>query len=652
MDGDTFGMGKDAVATLQGLPTEVLIRIFSYLDEKDFLNLQESCKQFEQIINDEELWKNLFVSRIYTQFFPSFSKSPKYSIEYIERTRGLNEWRHNRAVKTKYTVATQNVHNQLEKVIFEYPRCACYSDGVIMIVQLHSKRRKDRLTYMPCTTPQGCSTMHFNINAAVFGRFDGRVFGKLLTNKSHLSPVTEFDALHSACVTAITTAALEDSREDWCVSGSENGEIIWWCEAKMRRKLRLSQQPILRVAMNRDTTVVMDLRRIYVVEQMEAVDVIDVPYELARNPNQLHFFKIDFGGKLLIIGDTRRIYVISINPHKDFGFTRSLEFVERIQDIGIDEVTSKRQQNSHIAGGDGCFLAIMTADNSVTTINIRAPGTILRTQTKLDFKGELFACKVNNLVLVCAFSESLGIFDAANGTELRVVRKTEKIPQFLDVSHGRMIVGSGNVLNYLQYTTNDEPTKRKHSVSSKTRSNKWTDVLHTQLDLYNEDEKQRVDSIQRSQTLQRRFVGDVEDEELQLEIAMMESRDVHSHSLPQVHNGEEQDDELLLALEQSRLSYEGDVNTETRENDQELFTALRLSSAESTNRINSRRLERRRAPLGEYLGPDSSHFANEAGNRNSLSPSTNDITPHSADRLEYDEDLQLAFALSLSEERN
>ena len=71
---------KQSGLVLQDLPPEILINIFSHLDEKDLFTLQEISTHFQQLIQDEELWKNLFKSRIYTTHFPTFSQSTKFSV--------------------------------------------------------------------------------------------------------------------------------------------------------------------------------------------------------------------------------------------------------------------------------------------------------------------------------------------------------------------------------------------------------------------------------------------------------------------------------------------------------------------------------------------------------------------------------------------
>ena len=321
---------------LQDLPPEILINIFSHLDEKDLFTLQELSTHFRNLIHDEELWKNLFKSRVHTTHFPTFSQSSKFSVEYIERTRGLHHWQHNKAIRTKYTIIPTRNWDQpsIERIVFDYPRVAAYNDGTITILQLQNHKRQKKfkkLIYIPCTTPQGCSTMDFNINAAVFGRFDGRVFGKLLSNKSYLTPVMEFTGRHSAGVTAICNSESWDtSREDWSVSGSENGEIIWWCENKLVKMWKVSNRVIWKLAFFKDWTLIMDDEKLYIIHQMQELHSIDIPKDLDEQPMRVRFFKMDFGSMTLVLADLNNVYTISVNPNGNFGNLRKLEMPEQI----------------------------------------------------------------------------------------------------------------------------------------------------------------------------------------------------------------------------------------------------------------------------------------------------------------------------------
>lgn len=626
---------------LIALPPEVLINIFSHVDEKDLYVLQQVCSYFSCLINDEELWKNLFVSRIHTSCFPSFSQSHRYSVEYMERLRGLKQWRHNRAVKTKYVLSpSPRFQAQIEKLIFDYPRCACYNDGIITLVQLHSRRKKDRLIYIPCTTPQGCSTMSFNINAAVFGRFDGRVFGKLLSNKSYLTPVTEFDARHSSCVTAITSSVSQNSLEDWCVSGSEAGDLIWWCETHMVKSLKISNKLILQVAMYKNWTVALDVEKVYVIKDMKDIHKISLPKvknsDGAEMTIQVQFRKVDFGSMSLVIADTRQIFVISLNPDADFGRWRSIFINQGISNLEIDSATSKREQNRDLAGQDGCYLAVMTTENSIKIINIRNPGNTLKVENDLQFDEQVFTCQISNLVLVCALSGQLQVYDAAGATLIKTVQKTDKYPQLLAVSQGKMIIGSGNVIHFLEYMQDSSHGKKRRGSGVRGHSNKWEHRVNAELAIYDEEETLRREKALEHERLLETYGGDLSDDELQLRIAILESEAANEH-VSSSDLGQQNNDEVDLrrAIEESQRMHENQQLLETfaDEEDEEFLRALEQSNVDEE-------LDRRRA--------------SSRPTRASTSGSSNNIGSDEAYQVrasEDDEALQLALALSLSEIR-
>lgn len=619
------------------LPPEVLINIFSHVDEKDLYALQEVCSYFTRLINDEELWKNLFVSRIHTCYFPSFAQTSKYSIEYLERLQGLRQWKHNRAIKTKYVLSpSPRFQVQIERIIFDYPRCACYNDGIITLVQLQSKRKKDRLVYIPCTTPQGCSTMSFNINAAVFGRFDGRVFGKLLSNKSYLTPVTEFDSRHNSSVTAITTSISQDSLEDWCVSGSEKGDLIWWCETHRVKALKVSSKAIVHLALYKNWTVAADIEKFYIVKEMNDIYTIALPRvkgsDGADVPIQVHFSKIDFGSMALIIADLRHLFVISFNPERDFGRARSILVPEGISNLEIDHATCKREQNRSLAGEDGCYLAVMTMENSIKLINIRSPGNSLKVENELKFDEQVYTCQVSSLVLVCALSGQLQVYDAAGATLIKTVQKTDKHPQHLAISQGRMIIASGNLVHYLQYISDASlMKKRSGSGGQRAQGNKWDKQVSAELAIYDEEETLKRERALENERLIETYGGDMSDEELQLRIALMESEASHAHNSTEGHSNNEIDDDLRRALEESRLAQETQqlVESFADEDDEDFIRALEQSRG-IPEQVSSRR---RLAPLADTADRRGSHI---------------ETSQASSGHDEDDDALQLALALSLS----
>ena len=48
--------------SLNGLPDEILLKLFSYLRPKDLGRCLQVCKRFNQIAKDESIWKNIIIS--------------------------------------------------------------------------------------------------------------------------------------------------------------------------------------------------------------------------------------------------------------------------------------------------------------------------------------------------------------------------------------------------------------------------------------------------------------------------------------------------------------------------------------------------------------------------------------------------------------
>ncbi|CAH01809.1 SCF ubiquitin ligase complex subunit UFO1 [Kluyveromyces lactis] len=638
--------------SLSSLPVEVLVNIFSHLDDSDFRSLEQTCKLFDRIVHDEELWKNLFLQRHNTLWFPSFSRSNLYSMEYIKRNMALNEWRHNRATKTKYTI-THDVSQQpqdISRVVFDFPRCACYNEGMVTFLQLQKKRKKDRVAYIQCTTPHGTSARHFNINAVVFGRYDGRVFGKLLTNKSYLSPVTEFDDRHYSAVTAIVTTAYQDSPDDVCVSGDESGEVIWWRNTQKEKKMKISSHPIADLHVHKNTTIAIDLETIYVIKSMEEVHSIDLIAKIGTDFSNCKVTKVDFGGRNIVVATLFEIYVISIDIGKDFGRTRPMFFLSAIQEVSIDEATAKKERDLSLAGGDGCYIAVLTEDKNVSTINIRMPGVDLECQSTVSLHESWVTCQINNLVVVCAFSGMIGVYDVMTGNEIRVIRNSEHYPEFLNISHGQILVGKESTLYYYQYVSIGDHSKKKRG-GNRARSNKWNENLQQQLKMYDDEEQKRITDRNYMDKLKKKFVGDIDDEEVQFQIALMESKGSSSQlsSLnPEDH---------LLGSQESNSTTNQFIDDD--EIDVDFLKALQDSETQE-RRAEKRRERTQKTPIGTL---DHVYERESVSDTESLDEETrrqieliDELHASTASNIqgseENDEELALAIALSLSNMNN
>lgn len=689
------------VNSLQDLPLEVLINICSFLEEPDILVLQSINRFFHILLHDQEFWKKLLLNKLSTLKFPSLSHQDQFIKEFYQRKHVLNDWKHNKVVKNKYTINPyRHIPTQIEKIIFKYPRCYLYNDGIITIAQLNklsngshanATNRRSKFTYIPCTTPQGCSTMDFNLHAAVFGRFDGRVFAKLLTNKSFLQPVTEFNDVHerNSCVTAINIMPNDqEGKHTVCVSGSELGELCWWEDTKLISRLQLTSATIMKLFIfnsgNVNYTVSIDsnLQIHIILNKNERVMTVDDPFhhlDTDLKINDIHFIKIDYGSMNLILTTLTSIFVVSIDPHSDLGHCKRYELQDqdKIKDVYIDEPTALKPQDLNVAGEDGCYMAITLENNDILIINIRetldTDSSKLRLHKRLIFNEIITACQINNVILAVTLEDNLKIIDPTTGDLLKTVPKIDKLTQFIRIFDNKIIITTGNNLNYYQfnpthkhnYNSNNNATSRHSSKgkSSHQVSNKWNVNLNTAKRLFDEEEDLIQRRINENNRLLNEYGGDLnfddnhhhhhpvarnneEEEDINLRIALLESQ---QNSLTPQPDSEDEDEQLRRALEESER-LQTIAAAPAIDEDEELRRALELSMRDQPQEEtfpmpsspSHRRVERSRLPLSHESTTPTAQLPQDT------QPPPLPNNPSESASPE-DEALALAIALSLSE---
>ncbi|KAK5781907.1 hypothetical protein RI543_000558 [Arxiozyma heterogenica] len=726
------------ITSLQELPLEILINICSFLEESDIIILQSLNKFFNTLLHDQEFWKKLIYQKFLTLKFPSLSRQDSFIEEFYERKRILNDWKHNKVIKNKYTINPyRSIPTQIERIIFKYPRCYLYHEGIITIVQLNnsnpfsggydnnnnnnnnntargstiSTRRRTKFTYIPCTTPQGCSTMDFNLHAAVFGRFDGRIFAKLLTNKSFLQPVIEFNSLHtqSSCVTSINIMPdIFETKKTVCVSGTELGEVCWWEDTNLLKRLQLSSYTIVKLytfnrEKNTNYTICVDsklncfvvLNRGEIIHEINLINDCRLPHSLTIN--EILFFRIDYGSMNLIFVTLTNVWVISVDPKKDLGHLKSFELSskqdERIKDVYIDDMTTMREQNLSIVGEDGCYMAIVLDSNDILILNCResleTDSKKLRLHKRLIFNEIITACQINNSVLVVTLEDNLKIIDPTTGDLLKTVPKVDKLTQFIRIYDNKIVTATGNNLNVYQFNPNHKFKRHNNkylnsdgSIRHNTKplrghnqvNNKWNINLNVAKKLFDEEEELIQRRINENERLLSEYGGDIyssnnyihinrnlyedeeDEEDINLRIALLESQQELSRSHIHSGNNDNNDEEsqLLRAIEQSeRLQQQQQGSTASNHarlaEDEELQRVLELSRQEYEQR------------LAIQASVENSHNISDT---QTLSPNIGNLVSESFRRLDIsenlppagiatssteDEDLALAIALSLSE---
>ncbi|KAH3685202.1 hypothetical protein WICPIJ_003831, partial [Wickerhamomyces pijperi] len=208
-----------AQGTLLSLPIELQLQIFQNLHIQDLHTLSQTCHTLHKLINNDELWKRLFQKKYQTTRFSSFSRSHKFAIELLKRDDNLKVWKRGISVNRNSPVQVSGVHD----IQLNYPRLTMLTDqGTIKALALDKFKSKTKIDYeVPVTSMNGCTSFQLGEKYGIFGRFDGRLFLKVLgpSKTAFVTSVVKFDKDHQSAVTCVYC----DELNGVVYSGDENG---------------------------------------------------------------------------------------------------------------------------------------------------------------------------------------------------------------------------------------------------------------------------------------------------------------------------------------------------------------------------------------------------------------------------------------------
>lgn len=99
--------------SINDLPSELLIQIFTHLDPIYLNSLRLVCKHWNYIINDKELWMKSFQLRfnipITSSSFPSLSQSLNWMNEYFMRLQVNKNWKRGISIHKTYQIINNDI---------------------------------------------------------------------------------------------------------------------------------------------------------------------------------------------------------------------------------------------------------------------------------------------------------------------------------------------------------------------------------------------------------------------------------------------------------------------------------------------------------------------------------------------------------------
>jgi len=569
-------------ANFLNLPVEIIIQVLSYLEVSDLYNIAETCQSLNHIINDEELWKNLFIKKFHTNHFSSISSSYKFSVELLERNEILHRWRKSTGIHKIFTINTTSV----EKVIFNYPKVLSFSDqGDINIASI-DKGKTD--VTIPMTTPVGCTSYSFNTYASVFGRIDGKIYGKLLATRSYLSSMTEFNRAHDGMVTSVHNDDMN------CYSGDEKGNVFTWDlkNGEFLKNYKVdTADAVINIKGFNGLIIALTSTHITIIEN-DSVRSFE-------HDKGVDFFDVDFGGKNIIVGNLHDLYIYSYHKYSMGRVSKiSIGEDDEIWSIGLENKKYSSGRDLKIAGYDGCNFGVVTKIGRCLTFNIR--DSKLSNHGKMETLSpqcEIFpifdTLKIPNgippinsisinssVVLLGSYNGFAAVYDALTGGFVKLV--SNRIPKrylpltqppylipvkFVELSpknqtNGILIVN--NVVQYFQFgkALHDfqKSQKKKKSLAgvASDRKDKLMKKIKNDINelYYEEDEKFKQDQL-----LDKYNGMDLtEQEEMELAMVLNHSLNDKTHKTGKENDDDlddEIDEELSRVLELSKLEHHG-----------------------------------------------------------------------------------------------
>ncbi|ANZ78004.1 BA75_05061T0 [Komagataella pastoris] len=585
------------VRGLPELPSEVLVTIFSFLDPMTLDGLSLVCKRWKMVINDNELWRENFIKLFGSKQFQSLTRSTQWRTELLMRKELAQRW-----IKGKGMYHTYAVKNGVITDIaadFRNDKLVLFSKntGDLTITSLRSNKGESPITGV---FPNGTTSCELSKNAMIFGRWDGKVYLKLLNQKNvYLNDsISLRESTHEGIVTVTKINKDSIAGKHGSVrafSGDHRGRVIGW-DLKNYQKVvdwPISNASITNIESNyQDCVIVRD--------QLGIIYIIDHNLKDSRGPmrppriiktekideNATFSMQVDFGDENIVISYENKVRVYSYSQHK-FGHFSELEVPEddQIYRTVISQMNLQCcRKDDTLAGHDGLLCGTIFKSGKTVIWNVRSwedqqPIPIIHVIVPKfqhyvylnEDSPRVVSLDINSSVIIFGSHNSYcSLYDAVSGDFMRFVSR--KLPrkilfhdQVLPVTEILLdkednfatngVIIMGNIIQYFQFgeQKNYDKFKKKMARNSLKRAGIDDRKIKNRRHIKDDVEDftfQQIQEQQKSELLDK-YNGDSfedEDEELSIAIALSESLKMKDKE----EGNAEEDDELKRALELSR----------------------------------------------------------------------------------------------------
>ncbi|RCK61005.1 Ubiquitin ligase complex F-box protein UFO1 [Candida viswanathii] len=376
--------------TIQDLPPELLIQVFTYLDPTRLNTLRLVCKRWNHAINDREVWMKSFQMRfnipVSSLSFPTISLSLNWMREYSTRLQVIKNWKRGNSVHKIYQILNNEQRfNDVTMIDFNMNKILIYDKKFNNISMGNLSDGKNQ-SFIPgfnngFQTNILCCDVNWKYLATGFK--NGEINLKNLntsTSVSQRSSNLKFEMINDK--TPIMCLLMSN---DAVISGSYSGFLrIWNLQGKVLKEFELGD-----VVYN----VSSDFRKFIVANTKTHVFVIDYQTHEILSKIEIGFavndeltetlqydvliklkntLDVDYGSQRIIICYKSCIRVFNFFDnlnHRELNLEKDVQIVESRFQIASNHKFLNR--NPNLVGQDGLLYGNLLSDGSLIVWNAR-----------------------------------------------------------------------------------------------------------------------------------------------------------------------------------------------------------------------------------------------------------------------------------------
>lgn len=249
-----------APATIEALPTELLVLVFLHLPPASLHTLALVCRHWHLIVHDAYAWRQLFRQRLpLGSSFQPVVYPTLWQRELLLRESLARTW--TRATGKHFGYTLPDVHpddSQHYALDFDGDRFLVYqpAHARVVSVDLRDGRHVDHLPLYGVATTNVVAAL--STHAVVIGSWSGDVAAKMLSNRRYVQPVVRLDSLRVP-VSAVLVGT--GSGPFLAAVGTATGSIVLYHieEGTKTATLQAGPEPIVALSSNwKDTLVAVD----------------------------------------------------------------------------------------------------------------------------------------------------------------------------------------------------------------------------------------------------------------------------------------------------------------------------------------------------------------------------------------------------------